>query len=181
MSIDKLCYFSNSYDAKPGKGVNEYVLDINKYNELSKIKDWRRVLSNFYIERFKWRDNWYNSVEHAYQGYKIGIADKDKGYYFTLDSGNEIGQGNGLIAQKNRKLVVLTLEQLIFFNGIKDYIMKDITRERIKQSDVYRNVLYNTKDAELWHIRSRKKPIRNLYMEELRNEIMAPVAHLYLN
>jgi predicted NAD-dependent protein-ADP-ribosyltransferase YbiA (DUF1768 family) len=167
---DKLFYYSKSKDARVGRGANEYVFDKSTYTRLGEIKDWRQILSNFYVEPFTFKGKNYNTVEHAFQCEKIKIANPAKAHYFTLDSDHEIGKGDGSIAQKNRKLVKLNDEQIKFWNKNKDSIMIDITRERIRQSDRYRTTLLATLNSELWHIRPRKPAIRNKYLEELREE-----------
>jgi predicted NAD-dependent protein-ADP-ribosyltransferase YbiA (DUF1768 family) len=169
---DKLCYYSKSADATVGKGKNEFVNNLAIYSELSKIPNWRRILSNFYTEPFIFEENSYNSVEHAFQGYKIALVNKKIAKYFTLNSNHPIGKGDGVIAQKNRKIVILNAEQLAHWDSIKDEIMREITLQRIIQSDLYRNVLLLTHKAELWHVISRKGIVRNIYLEELR-EIFA--------
>jgi len=169
---DILYYFSNSANKKAGSGTNETVQKAEDYKELNEIKDWRKILSNFYVEPFTYEGKRYNTVEHAFQSAKIKIADPDKliANQFTLDSGHRIGQGDGSMARKQRKILTLTPEQLDEWNRKKDKIMKDITRERIKQSDTYRRVLLATNNAELWHIRSPQDPVHNKYLEELRDE-----------
>ena len=48
-----LCFIQNQV-IKPGKGAGEHLApeDADKFEELSKIKDWRKKLSNFWIEPF---------------------------------------------------------------------------------------------------------------------------------
>lgn len=167
---DKLCYYSKSKNAPVGKGTNEYVKDISIYRELNGIDNWRKILSNFYVEPFMYEGYNYNSVEHAFQAQKIMIVDKQKAYWFTLDSKHYIGMGNGEVAQKNRKLVVLNKEQLNYWNSIKYDAMKNITEQRIIQSEIYRKVLFLTQNAELWHVIMRKGIVRNKYLEKLRNK-----------
>jgi len=48
--------------------------------------------------------------------------------------------------------------------------MIDIVKERVRQSEHYQRVLKSTQNAELWHIQVRKSPIRNKYLEDIRNE-----------
>jgi len=167
-TTDKLCYYSKSADAKAGKGKNEYASNFMVYNELDKIPNWRRILSNFYVEPFMFEGKTFNSVEHAFQGYKVSLVNKEKGEYFTLESNHPIGKGDGSVAQKNRKLVLLNAEQLAYWDSIKYKIMIEITHQRILQSTTYRNVLLLTKNAELWHVICRKGIVRNTYLEELR-------------
>jgi predicted NAD-dependent protein-ADP-ribosyltransferase YbiA (DUF1768 family) len=173
-STDKLCYYSKSADATVGKGKHEFVNNLSIYNELDKIPNWRQILSNFYTEIFTFEEKSYNSVEHAFQSYKIALVDKKIAEYFTLDSNHPIGKGNGSIAQKNRKIVILNAEQLAHWDNIKNEIMREITLQRIIQSDIYKNVLLLTHKAELWHVISRKGIVRNIYLEELR-EIFATI------
>lgn len=168
---DKLCYFSKSKNVPAGKGIHEFINNPSDYEELNKINNWRKILSNFYIEPFIYKDKTYNSVEHAFQAQKISLVDLETAYYFTLDSKHSIGLGDGVIARKNRKIVSLNKEQLKYWDSIKYNIMIDITKERIIQSENYRNVLNLTRNAELWHIISRKGIIRNKYLEDLRKNI----------
>jgi predicted NAD-dependent protein-ADP-ribosyltransferase YbiA (DUF1768 family) len=167
---DKLCYYNKSANVKVGKGANEFVSDFTKYSELDKIPNWRRILSNFYVEPFTFKGKTYNSVEHAFQGYKIGTVDKEKGDYFTLESKHPIGEGDGAVAQKNRKLILFNAAQLAHWDSIKHKVMTEITYQRIAQSSTYRNVLLLTNNAELWHVMTRKGIIRNVYLEELREQ-----------
>ena len=91
--MDKLFYYSKSANKAPGKGANEQVSNYNIYDELNKIKDWRKILSNLYFHEFIYEDKIYNSVEHAFQAKKIEIVDKEKAYWFCKNSGNIIGTG----------------------------------------------------------------------------------------
>lgn len=63
---DKFTFFSGSSDALPGRGSNEEKNTIETYSDLRKIKDWRKMLSNFYISEFFIDDNYWNSVEHFF-------------------------------------------------------------------------------------------------------------------
>jgi predicted NAD-dependent protein-ADP-ribosyltransferase YbiA (DUF1768 family) len=169
---DKLCYYSKSKNVDAGKGSNEFVNDPAIYSELNKIDNWRKKLSNFYTEPFTYEGKRYNSVEHAFQSYKIALVSKEKAEYFTLDSNHPIGQGDGSVAQKNRKLVVLDNEKLKTWDGIKHDLVKNISLQRILQSDIYKNILLMTGKAELWHVVVRKGIVRNKYLEELRDSFI---------
>jgi predicted NAD-dependent protein-ADP-ribosyltransferase YbiA (DUF1768 family) len=169
---DKLCYYSKSKNVNAGRGVNEFVNDPAIYSELNKIDNWRKKLSNFYTEPFTYEGKRYNSVEHVFQSYKIALVSKEKAEYFTLDSNHPIGQGDGSVAQKNRKLAVLDNEQLKTWDVIKHDLMKNISLQRILQSDIYKNILLMTGKAELWHVVVRKGIVRNKYLEELRDSFI---------
>ena len=168
--MNKLFYYSKSRDVAPGKGTNEMLENQDDFQALKNIKDWRKILSNFYVEKFVYNGHTYNSVEHAFQAAKIALVDKNKAFWFTLESGHEIGLGGGDVAQKNRKLIKLNKSQLEKWDIIKYDVMINITKERIKQSETYQKVLIETKKSELWHIQVRKSPIRNTYLEDIRSE-----------
>jgi predicted NAD-dependent protein-ADP-ribosyltransferase YbiA (DUF1768 family) len=170
MTPNKLNYFSKSANAPVGKGCNEFISDPSLFAELASIPNWRRILSNFYTEAFEFEGETYNSVEHVFQSRKIALADPAKARFFTLESKHEIGQSDGSVAQRNRKLVVLDPKKLALWDEIKDDVMTRATRERVKQSELYRRVLLATRDAELWHTVARKPSVRNEYLERIRQE-----------
>ncbi len=168
---DKLYFFSKSCDKIPGKGINEIINDINSYNELLLFKDWRKILSNFHIYPFKYEQYTYNTIEHVFQAKKIQIVDNNKAFYFTLESGHEIGLGNGEIARKNRKICKLNKEQLKLWNNLKDDIMYNVTLKKYKVCKEARDILKATNNAQLWHIVSRSQPIRFYHLEKIRDLI----------
>lgn len=169
---DKLFYYSKSKDVEPGKGINEYINDPSKYEILSKIKDWRKILSNFYVSPFTWNGKTWNSVEHAFQGSKIALADPEKGEWFALESGHKIGQADGFEARKNRKLVLLGPNELKEWNRIKSGIMESILYEKYIQVPLAGRVMIETDVAELWHSPGRANPERQLEMENVREKLM---------
>jgi predicted NAD-dependent protein-ADP-ribosyltransferase YbiA (DUF1768 family) len=168
--MDKLFYYSKSANKTAGKGVNEYVLNYKIYEEINKIKDWRKILSNFYYHEFVYQDKTYNSVEHAFQAKKIEIVDKEKAYWFCKNSGNIIGISDGLIARKNRKIIILKTQDLLKWNYIKDEILYDILLSKFSQIPICKQVLLLTNDAILLH-GTRGIPVsRQFILEKVRNK-----------
>lgn len=170
MEEDKLFYYSKSANKQVGKGVNEFVSDYNEYNELNKIKDWRKMLSNFYVAEFTYNDKTYYTAEHAFQAKKIELVDANKANLFCIESGNIIGTTkDGAIARKNRKLVILDDKNIKIWDGIKHNIMKEILLCKFTQNIELKNVLLLTKHAILLH-GAKGIPISRQYdLEEVRN------------
>ena len=172
MVDDKLFYYSKSANKQAGKGVNEFVSNYNEYDELNKIKDWRKMLSNFYVAEFNYNGNTYYTAEHAFQAKKIELVDSAKAYFFCIESGNIIGTTkDGNIARKNRKLVILDDESIKIWNKIKHNIMKEILICKFTQNKELSNVLLLTKKAILLH-GAKGIPISRQYdLEEVRNSL----------
>ena len=172
MEDDKLFYYSKSANKQAGKGVNEFVSNYNEYDELNKIKDWRKMLSNFYVAEFNYNGNTYYTAEHAFQAKKIELVDSAKAYFFCIESGNIIGTTkDGNIARKNRKLVILDDERIKIWNEIKHNIMKEILICKFTQNKELGNVLLLTKKAILLH-GAKGIPISRQYdLEEVRNSL----------
>lgn len=166
---------SNSADKKPGKGVHEHG-DPADYPELAAIKDWRKVLSNFHVAPFKFDGHTYNSIEHVFQSKKIALADCAQALKFTVESGDPIGQGDGKVAQKNRKLVKLSQKQLDAWDIIKEDVMRNAAIEKYKASSEARQVLKATKSAKLYHIETQRGKPSNLvhfkHLEDIRSTLV---------
>jgi len=169
--MDQLFYYSKSSDKPAGKGTNEKAVDYTIYNELNKIKDWRKILSNFYVSEFTYDNKIYNSVEHAFQAKKIELVDKDKAYWFCKNSNHIIGIGNGLTARKNRKLVILTSEDLQRWDDIKHKIMEAILLAKFTQIPIAKQVLLLTQTAILLHGTKGMPITRQHELENVRNKI----------
>ena len=67
-------FYSKSADKKPGKNKPSEKMEPGRekdFIELSEIKDWRKVLSNFYVGKFELDGYEWNSVEHYYHANKF--------------------------------------------------------------------------------------------------------------
>ena len=169
--MDKFFFYSKSKDVAPGKGVNEVVCT-DTYDDLKKIKNWRKVLSNFHVFPFVYEGYTYNTIEHVFQAKKIEIADKEKALWFTVEGGHEIGAGDGEMARKNRKLVKLTKDQLKVWCEMKDRVMYEAAIQKYLVCQEAQDVLRGTKNAELWHVVPRSKPIRFEHLEVIRSQLV---------
>ena len=165
-----LCFFSGSKDAKPGKGVGETVCELEG---LAGVKDWRRVLSNFHVAPFVYGGLTWNSIEYAFQGHKIMLADREKGFAFAMESGSELSRDTGAAAQKQRKMVKLSGSQLAQWNSTKMKIMEEAAAAMYSQNEKEMAVLKMTKNTELWHRGPRIKPVRFVHLERIRNSYLS--------
>lgn len=168
---DKLYFYSKSKDVLPGKGANEVINKPELYKELAKISNFRKVLSNFHVCLFKYDGYTYKTIEHVFQAKKIAIVSDVDAYRFTIESNDPIGKGDGNIAQKNRKLIKLTPEQLAQWDKIKNKIMYESSLEKYKQCPEALHILKSTNNAQLWHIVSRSKPVRFIHLEKIRKTL----------
>ena len=100
---DKLFFYSKSRHVIPGKGAREVVLNPESYSALSEIKDWRKILSNFHESPFVWRGKNGTQLKTHFNLQRLSLLIKRR----QIISGHVIGVGDGLVARKNRKLVVL--------------------------------------------------------------------------
>ena len=175
-------FYSKSKDVMPGKGGNnhkdaekkwsEKVSDPTKFDELSRIKDWRKVLSNmwsgqnedkplFSLEGYEWA-----SVEHWFHANKfrwmIEESEEYKDFYekFTFNSGSEIckdaklaltaGGRSGKVRGKKYRPKSVVLDPK--WEDIKERIMMNGQKEKYEQDELSKKVLLATKDSKLVHL-----------------------------
>lgn len=87
-------FYSNSSDAAPGKGSNEKIPDEKRemYADLDKIPDWRKRLSNYWVQPFYKQGFVWASVEHYYQASKFKMEHNDFYKQFSLDKGTALSK-----------------------------------------------------------------------------------------
>lgn len=161
---DVFVFKSNSADKAPGKGVNEHLVKGHSFPELSKIKDWRRMLSNFDVDEFDWTGEGvlpepfppmtrWNSIEHAFQGAKHWWkGHKKEALRFTL--AGDIGKGDGAEAQKNRKLV--KIDDMDGWDELSWKVMASAAEAKYTQNPEKMRMLKATAPAELFHLTTQR-------------------------
>jgi ribA/ribD-fused uncharacterized protein len=171
---DRLYFFSGSADRPPGQGAHERVTDQASYAGLASVRQWRRMLSNFWPADFTLGQRSYRTVEHAFQAAKIALVDTALAERFALDSGTDLARGDGAAARKHRKLVLLDAAQLDRWDRCKHAVMREAMHAKFSQHEPLRTVLLATSPAELWHGTGRGQPPARIYDLETIRDLLSP-------
>jgi predicted NAD-dependent protein-ADP-ribosyltransferase YbiA (DUF1768 family) len=177
---------SNSSDKYPGtlkgKGWTEKLPAEEKTNfmELDKIKNWRRVLSNFYISPFEDKNGTqWQTVEHYFHAHKFMKNNPEFANNFSLKSGSKICRDPALAKTaggKTGKIKDPDTKKYIQFRSNDIVIEKDFYEpinggpskaeivleegQKLKyKNELPKKVLLATRNAKLVHLQTqRSKP-----------------------
>lgn len=176
---DRFMFFSGSKDVAPGKGVDEFVNDPSMYQELAQIKDWRKKLSNFWMQPFEVDDLTWNSVEHYYQGSKFREGHPEFFQEFSVESGSDISKDPALAKAAGGKTGVskgkqirpknITVDPGFFTPENQKEIFQTAMLNKFSQNEDLLQALLATGDAYLQH-KTRGIPLhRVMVLEEVRS------------
>jgi predicted NAD-dependent protein-ADP-ribosyltransferase YbiA (DUF1768 family) len=154
-------FYSQSSDRAPGRGAGEKLNpgDDSKYARLSQIPNWRKMLSNFWIEPFNLEGKRWQTAEHYYQASKFkGTPD----FYnqFSLDSGSDLSKSPDLAKAAGGKSGKRKGERVRpkeikmdsdFFPDRSKIEMFKAQHAKFTQGDALATVLKLTRDAKLVH------------------------------
>lgn len=178
-------YYSHSTDKKfPGKATGEYISeeDALKFTQLSKIKNWRQKLDNSWAQAFTLDGHKWQSVEHYYNAVKFKNSHPDFYLKFTLDKGSEFntdiqkakaagskeGKLNGkLIRPKNIKI-----DSDFYENNNNKKQLRNALEAKFTQNKDLKNVLLETKNADLLIFKRTHKPKLAKELIELRDSLI---------
>ena len=164
-------FYSKSRDSKPGKGAGEKIpkKEVMKFAELAGIKNWRKVLSNFFEGEFTLDGKRWLSVEHFYHASKFKKNNPDFYALFSLDSDSEIskspamakgaGGKTGKFKGKQIRPKKIKIDEDFFSSKENEKAMYRGQMAKYKQVDEARRVLMATKDAKLQHFVRGGQPI----------------------
>ena len=188
---DKFVFFSKSANKEPGFGTGETKLTDSKYEYLKKTKNWRQMLSNFYVSPFELDDNIWNSVEHFFHAIKFRNDKKSSKEYefyktFTLKSkspwseipvlAKKAGQAgkpgytailDGIIIPKDVRLRPDFYPQPLRKSFVISKLQTLAFFAKFSQNPELKKVLLATGTAELWHFPGRGKTGGNILFKEL--------------
>lgn len=180
---DKLIFASRAADTAPGcsKYKAEVVGDKNhvRWNPLKSMKNWRQVLSSFYVEPMLIDGLTFRTMEHYLQYRKAAIGDSQRALEFTIESSSKLGLGEGKDARKARKMVKLSEAQWQEWLKLEASVKEKGKQAKFAPGTFCHKVLFATNDAELWHFAPRCPLVRMKRTEELRDQLVASASHIH--
>jgi len=178
-SIMFISYIHSNGKPFPGLGIGEKIrMDVLlEFVNLALIDNWRKKMSNEWIQPFTLDNHKWNSVEHYYQASKF--KQNNPGFYltFSLDTGSDLsknvemaksaGGKTGKWEVDGKEVVLLRAENVEidpdFYKSRYNKELYDAQYAKFTQNKELKDLLMATKNAKLMHY------VNNKPLEEYKN------------
>jgi len=157
-------YYSKSRDGIPGKSNGEKIPlnEVKHFLKLNKIKNWRKKLSNDWIEPFEYDKHKWASVTHLYEASKYKSNPK-KYIQYSLDSGSDLSKNIDLVKKQKEKI------DKNFIN-IKNQILQDALLAKWSHPEL-KELLLETKKAKLSEFKRGEEPEVSCILMDVRDKL----------